>query len=182
MTREKGKPQKRKERLNKRTNILCIILLFGVILLFTYGLVQEAVNIRDINHQTLNSYTGTCKYEYHISFGRHRSNYYLFTLDNGDVVFVTSNLVENEDNLIHCTEFDIQYSTIYSNPFYRRYAAVSITSADGAISFLNVDRAHGRSVESVWICSVMLLLLAGFLTVFLLLIYTAYGKQRYIRY
>lgn len=179
--KKRGKYQKRKARQNKRGKILCIIFFLCAILLFVYGLIQETVNIYDIENNSLNGYTGTCTYEYHRAFGRHRNNYYIFTLDNGEAVYVRNDFMENQAGLSSVTEFSIQYSTIYSNPFLRRYSAASISSADEEISFLNVDRAKGRSIESVQICSAVLLLLAGLLTAYLLLIYTVYGKQRCIR-
>lgn len=181
MSRKRGEYQKRKERQNKLTGMLCIILLLFVILFFSYCLVQEAVNISDINHNALKRYTGTCSYEYHRGYGRHGNNYYVLTLDNGDAVYVSNKLIENKDHLNHYAEFTIQYSSVYSNPFYRRYSAVTITSADGTTSFLSIDRAKGRSIEAVWICSLMLLLLVGLLTAYLLLIYTVYRKQRNIK-
>lgn len=181
MARKRGEYQRRKERQNKISNILCVLTILLFILLFLYPLIQESVNVYDIDHDSLNTYTGSFEYRINTGFlGRHRSTTYVFTLDNGDVLLVLGRFLENEESLNENKELRFQYSTMYSNPLYGRYSAVSITTTDGEATILDIDRSRRDSVFGIWLFSIMILLCLGLLVALLVMSYYAGDwKRRY---
>lgn len=180
MTRKRGEYQRRKERRNKISNVLCILFfLFGAALML-YGLVQASVNVRDIDHGTLNSYTGEYEYRLTVGSGRHRSSTYIFTLGNGDVVLASKREVDHQEQLDENDVLTFQYTTMFSNPLYGRYSAVFITSADGEIEFVNADQSRRESVSAIWISSIFSLLSLSIIVFLLVVIYnTDNWKKRY---
>jgi len=180
MARKRGEYQRQKEHRNKISNILCILFfLFGAVLML-YGLVQASVNVWDIEHGTLNAYTGEYEYRVKVSFGRHRNTTYVFTLGNGDVVLASKQEIENPERLNDNDVLTFQYTTMLSNPLYGRYSAVSVTSADGEMEFVNADRSRRESVSVIWLSSIFSLLSLSIM-VFLLVVsfYTDNWKKRY---
>ena len=62
MARKRGEYQKRKERQDKISTIIVALFFFVGTALMLYALVQAAVNVYDIDHNTLNTYTGEYQY------------------------------------------------------------------------------------------------------------------------
>lgn len=158
MPRKYGEYQKRKERKTKITNVLCILILIVVTSIILYGIVQNAVNIRDVDYNSLNQYTGTYVYELKARIGKGPSHY-RFTLDNGDVVLTIASQVQNDQLLDDQDKLTVQYTTMYTNPLHRQYSAVSIASADGAVEFLDLETSRRESVSMIWILSFLLMLI-----------------------
>lgn len=180
MARKRGEYQRRKERQNKVSCVLGILFFLFATALMLYGLVQASVNVRDIDHGTLNSYTGEYEYRLKVSIGRHRNTTYVFTLGNGDVVLASKREIENQERLDENDILTFQYTTMFSNPLYGRHSAVSITSADGEVEFVNADRSRRESVSAIWLSSFFSLLFV-FLIAFIIAIfcYTNNWKKRY---
>ena len=181
MARKRGEYQRRKERQNKLSNIICVLGILLVMLVFLYPLIQESVNVYDIDHDSLNTYTGSFEYRINTGFsGRPRSTTHVFTLDNGDVLLVLGRFLENEETLNENNELRFQYSTMYSNLLYGCYSAVSITTTDGEATILDIDRSRRDSVFGIWACSIMIVLCLGLLVGLLVMSYYAGDwKRRY---
>lgn len=185
MARKRGEYQRRKERQNKISNVICVMAILLFILIFLYPLIQESVNVYDIDHDSLNTYTGSFQYEISTGLSRHRTTTYKFMLDNGDVVLVLGRFLENKETLDECKELCFQYSTMYSNLLYGRYSAVSIITTDGEETILDIDRTRSDSVTGIWLYSIMIVLCVGLLVGLLVMFYYAgdwkrrYQKWRY---
>lgn len=150
MAKNRGEYQKKKERKEKFSAIVSVSFFLVAILLFSYLAVHSVVNVRDIDRNRLNSYAG--EYEYRVREHR-RGATYIFTLGNGHEVHVSMSDVRNADQLREHKHLIVRYSTTYSNPLYRFYGAVSITSADGTVEFVNWKDARRQSVVSGWLAS-----------------------------
>lgn len=150
MAKIRGEYQKKKERKEKFSAILSISFFLVAILLFSYLAVHSVVNVQDIDRNRLNSYAG--EYEYRVKEHRRGTGAtYIFVLGNGDEVHVSMSDVLNADQLREHKHLAVRYSTMYSNPLYRFYGAVSITSVDGRVEFVNWQDARRQSVVSGWL-------------------------------
>ena len=155
MARKRGEYQKRKERQDKVSTIIVALFFFVGIMLMLYCLVQAAVTVYDIDHNTLNTYTGEYKYQLKVGYGRHRRSSYIFTLDNGDTILVSKRELDHEELLGDNSVLTFQYTTMFSNPLWGRYSAVSVTSADGNLEFVNANRSRKESVSAIWTASIL---------------------------
>lgn len=180
MARKRGEYQKRKERHDKVKSIIVILFFFASTVLFLYGLVQAGVNVYDIDHNTLNTYTGKYTYQLKVGYGRHRNSTYIFALDNGNVVLVSKRKMDHEELLDENNALTFQYSTMYSNLLYGRYSAVSITSADGDVEFVSAVRSRKESVMTVWLLSIFSVFTLAFGIFFVVVTaYVYHWKKRY---
>lgn len=173
MAKNRGEYQKKKERKEKFSAIVSISFFLVALLLFSYLAVHSVVNVQDIDHNRLNTYAG----EYECRVKEHRRGKvttYIFSLGNGDEVRFSMSDVRNADHLHEHEHLIVQYSTMYFNPLYRFYGAVSITSVDGTVEFVNPEDARRQSVVSGWLSSVFALVCLLFE---LLLIVISFGPK-----
>ena len=177
MARKRGEYQRRKERQNKLSNYICVLGILLVILFFLYSLIQESVNVYDIDHDSLNTYTGSFEYTTRRTT---RHTIHVFTLDNGDELRFSGRFIENKKMLNESKELCFQYSRMYSNLLYRSYSAISITSTDEEATIVDIDSSRRDSVTGIWIFSIMVLLCGGLLiTLFVMSYYAGDWKKRY---
>ena len=180
MARKRGEYQKRKERQDKISTIIVALFFFVGTALMLYGLVQAAVNVYDIDHNTLNTYTGEYQYRLKMRYGRRGRSSYIFTLDNGDVVLISEREIDHEELLGDNNILTFQYTTMYSNPLYGRYSAVSVTSADGDVEFVNVNRSRKESVLAIWTTTILSILTISICSFYILCVSSVYNwKKRY---
>ena len=171
MANNRGEYQKKIERKKKFYSIVSVTFILIGVVLFSYLAVQSAENVQDIDHSQLNIYTGECQYRVH----KHRKGAtYIFALSNGHEVRVSRNDVLNAEQLDEHKHLLVRYSTMYSNPLYRSYGAVSITSMDGTVEFVNMEESRRQSVVSAWISSILALICLLFEV---LLIVISYGEK-----
>ena len=181
--RKRGEYQKRKERQQKISEILSSLMFLVLTVILLYGLIQSAVNVYDIDHHSLNTYTGPYQYELRVGHGRHHRYNYYFTLDNGDNLVIGRRWIENEDMLANCEELTFQYTTMYANPLYGTYSPASITTVDGKTVVMDIDKSRSESVGYIWIWSVLLVLWLGLLFGYLVMsYYVGDWKKRYLKW
>ena len=177
MARKRGEYQRRKERQNKLSNYICVLGILLVILFFLYSLIQESVNVYDIDHDSLNTYTGSFEYTTRRTT---RHTIHVFTLDNGDELRFSGRFIENKKMLNESKELCFQYSRMYSNLLYRSYSATSITSTDYEVTIVDIDRSRRESITGIWLWAIMTLLCIGLLVGLLVMSYHAGDwKRRY---
>lgn len=160
--KNRGAYQKRKERQNRIANILLVLVCLLLLVMFAYSLVQNIVNIRDIDRGTLRQFSGSYELSEKITRKSYGHKTYVFSLHNGDVVNISSHLTENDDLLKNNLELTIHYTTMPTT-LGGDYSAVSITSADGTVVFTSMERVRRESVGMIWLLSIALLLIFGFL-------------------
>lgn len=164
-----GKPgeyQRRKERRQRITDLIVGVLMAAIVLFLIYNIIQSAVNVYDIDNGTLNTYSGG--YTYEIRHGT-RNISYVFSLDNGDKITALPELTQNEDVWELHSELVFQYSTMPAT-FFGVYSAVSITSQDGETVFLSGKDSRSEDVGSIWVFSVLLVLVVSVLILPLVLL------------
>ena len=176
MAKNRGEYQKKKERKEKFSAIVSISFFLVAIWLFSYLAVHSVVNVQDIDHNRLNTYAG--EYEYRVKVHR-RGATYIFTLGNGDEIHVSRSDVRNVDQLREHQHLVVRYSTTYSNPLYRFYGAVSITSVDGTVEFVNSEDARRQSVVSGWLASAFAFIILLFEMLLILICYGPKWKAWY---
>ena len=180
MAKNKGEYQKKKERKEKFSAIVSISFFLVGILLFSYLAVHSVVNVQDIDRNRLNSYVGD--YEYRVKEHRRGTGAtYIFTLSNGHEVHVSMRDVRNADQIKEHKHLILRYSTTYSNPLYRFYGAVSITSMDGTVEFVNSQDARRQSVASGWLASIFALICLLFEALLIVICYGPKWKAWYRR-
>ena len=158
MGRKRGAYQHRKEWQNKAGSILGILFFLFATVITIYGLIQATVNVRDIDTNTLNTYTGSYEYRLKVSTGRYGSSCYEFTLGNGDAVLASKREVDNPEQLDNNEMLAFRYTTMFSNPLYKLYSAVSITTVDGEVVFVDADESRKESVFEIWLSLLLALL------------------------
>ena len=111
-------------------------------IILVYGIVESSYTIRQINDNTLTEFTGSYSYQIkRTRFSKHRKTYYVFTLDNGDVVSIRRKYLQNTDLLDTYHELTIKYYRIMAiDGFSDSFSAVSITTPDGTVEILNIDK------------------------------------------
>lgn len=168
MARKRGEYQRQKEREDKINTFLGIFGLLFLILALTYGIVANGIKLHRINHDTLHEYTGSYSYKIRESYGKHRKTFYIFTLENGDVVTIRKSFCENQEVIASGQDLTIEYVPILLRD---GYTAVSIATSDGKIDILNLEKIHRQCVLGVWVNSVLLFLFLGLLGFLLVIAY-----------
>ena len=183
MARKRGEYQKRKERQDRFKTGLAIL----SILLITFALVwliaNEGIAIRHIRQNALEKYTGSYSYELKRTYGKHTHYYYLFNLDNGDVLSIPKSKIENEEILEERYPLTFQYTKGFrKNMFSPVYVALSIETADGQLTIVTLESSYNGCVRSIWIMAIFLfvwLLLFGGL--FIMYFYVVHKDKRILK-
>ncbi len=177
MARKRGQYQRRKERENKITGVVCFfVLVIFIPLMLTYGIIDNGSRVYQINNDSLHEYTGKYTYRLHKGYNRRSRSKYIFTLDNGDTVVIPKRYCKNDEILGECQELTIYYDT---NPINANgHSAVSITTTDGQVEILDRDLSYGLRVANVWICSVSLVISVALAIFIVILFYHIDWKRR----
>lgn len=176
VARKRGEYQRQKEREDKINTFLGIFGLLFLILALTYGIVSNSIKLHRINHNTLQEYTGSYSYQIRKSYGKHQKTFYVFTLENGDVVTIRQSFCENQEVIASGRDLTIEYVPVL---FYDGYTAVSIATSDGETDILGIEKTYRQCISGIWVFSILLFLFLG-LSGFLLVIayYTGDWKRK----
>lgn len=183
MARKRGEYQRRKERENKCATIFAVFMWVLLAFTLTWLIVECAVTINQINENSLNEYTGP--YTYEVRRGsRNGSGYYLFTLDNGDILTIEKYSCENPEILDECETLAFKYSDIPElNLFRKSYTAVAIETIGGEKEVRNIEKSYRECVAVVCLCSLLLVFWFFLLGFFVRLAYfTGDWKKRYLQW
>ena len=128
--------RKRRAHINKK--IICIWLLVQFIgYLFVFEGIRLICVVKNINDQ--NIIRATCRFDLS-EIRRSRNSSYDFRLDNGDKIWIPSEMLEHEE-IIDTQE---QLTFIYVAPkggIHFSYECIDITSEDGRIHFIDQEFA-----------------------------------------
>ena len=158
MARKRGEYQKRKERQDRLNSVLGIFFILLITFYFLWLIVNNGVAIRHIRQNSLDKYTGSYSYELKRTYGKHTSYYYLFTLDNGDVLSIPKSKFENEKILAERQPLTFQYTKDFRRTMFSpAYVALLIETADGQLTIVSLDSSYSGCVRSIWMGATILL-------------------------
>ena len=134
--KQRGAYQKRKELANRISNAGVLIVSIVLFLALIVSIAQNIYAVQEIKNQTLCEYFGG--YTYTLSKTRHNTNY-LFTLENGEKIVVSGQLLESKDAASFSSELIFRYSSAFSIIPWGGHIGVSIENSDGSIVILAED-------------------------------------------
>ena len=144
--------QKTKERKNKTMRICFVLLMFLVSALFLWGIIESAITVHIIDHQALHTYSG--HYDHEIQYRNKQRSIYIFYLDNGDTLAISSVHMKNIDLLANYEKLNFAYAPV-SISLDGKNPAVSITSEDGSVPFLATEEVRNDDVGKIWLLSIL---------------------------
>ena len=153
---KRGSYQKSKERKKKILNVCFVILIILVSSAFLWGIIESAVTVYNIDNGTLDTYTG--RYNHKIEYRHRQRAIYIFKLDNGDTLAISSVHLQNTDKLVEFDKLSFCYSNVRIS-LDGKYPAVSIASEDGAVSFLSAEDIRNDDIGKVCLLSILLVIL-----------------------
>lgn len=157
MARKRGRYQRRKELLERISDIFAALGIVCVSLVFVWVIVNNVIAVQNIRNLNLEVYTGSYSCELKRTYGKHRNYYYLIELDNGDTLSVSKSKCDNQQTLEECQILTFQYADdVYSRLFSSSYSALSIQSEDCKITILDLDASRRACVRSIWVLSILL--------------------------
>ena len=184
MTRKKGVYQKQKLRRDRFSDVLAILSIALMALILLGYVISNAIAVRQIRNNTLEVYNGHYTFEIKRTYGKNSHHYYRIALDNGDVLTISINALENGHILEKNQVLTFRYSKAVRRAlFTNEYTILAADSAESGVTLVDLNTTHKNCVRSIWLFSV---LLAVWLLVFcglLLLYYLAVNdnKRRVIK-
>ncbi len=157
MARKRGEYQKRQERQDRIKNVLAIVFILFVGFIFAWMIANDSNAIRHIRQNSLDEYTGSYSYELKRTYGKHTQYYYLFTLDNGDVISIPKSKFENEKILEDLQPLTFQYTKDFRRTLFSPvYVALSIETAESQLTLVSLESSYSGCVHSIWMGAIIL--------------------------
>ena len=138
--------QQSKMTVRKLSNILVWILLFLFFLYFLAFSIRNIIICRNINTGNLKEYSG--RYEIRES-RRSRNTLYYISLENGDVVRIDPELLENSESLTQYSSLHITYSTPKFG-FPPVYPCIEATNIEGNMIFLSREISSNKAKLGIY--------------------------------
>lgn len=157
MSRKTGAYQKRKVRRDRFQDILFFITILLIAFILVGYIVSNVVTVRRIRQNSLEEYIGSYTVEMKRTYGKNSHYYYRITLDNGDVLAVSTSALENGHILEEKQVLAFRYAKeVRRALFSADYTVLSMHTADGEVTLVNVETTHQNAVRAIWVFSILL--------------------------